>query len=76
MFNVYDACVANRMRNNQQHTIRFHVNNIFPHVGPKVNDEFAKWAQGNYGDVKDVEITRGKKHTFLGMVLDFNVPGV
>ena len=29
-----------------------------------------------YGAIKDVEITRGKKHTFLGMELDFSEPGV
>ena len=77
IFNVYDACVANRTKNKRQHTIRFHVDDILSsHVDPKVNDEFSKWGQSKYDDVKDVEVTRGKKPTFLCMVLDFGVPGV
>ena len=44
-------------------------------MDPKVNDEFASWAQEKYGEIKDVEITHGSKHTFLGMVLDFGSPG-
>ena len=60
-----------------KNTIRFHVDDILSsHVDSKVNDEFAEWAQGKYGAIKDVEITRGNKHTFLGMVLDFSEPGI
>ena len=76
-FNPYDAFVANRWWNKQQPTIRFHVDDILSsHVDAKVNDKFAKWAQGKYGAIKDVEITRGRKHTFLGMELDFSDPGI
>ena len=46
------------------------------HIDPKVNDEFGKWAQSKYGEVKEFEITRCKKHAFLGMVLDFSDAGV
>ena len=77
IFNVYDACVADRIKNKRQHTIRSHVDNILSsHVDPAVNDEFSKWAQSKYGDVKDVEVTRGKKYTLLGTVLEFGDPGV
>ena len=48
VFNPYDACVANRLKNNNQHTIRFHVDDILSsHVDAKVNDKFAKWTQKN-----------------------------
>ena len=76
-FNEYDACVANRVCNDNQHTIRFHVDNILlSHVDPKVNDDFAAWLQKTYGDIKDVAMVCGKKHDFLGMQLDFSEDGV
>ena len=75
-FNPYDPCVANREVNGKQHTIRFHVDDILSsHIDPKVNDDFHKWAQSNYGAYKDVKCTRGKVHTFLGMTLDFRTKG-
>jgi hypothetical protein len=38
-------------------------------VDPKVNDEFLKWLQENYGDPKlaPVKATRGKIHDYLAM---------
>ena len=75
-FNDYDACVANRMVNNKQHTIRFHVDDVVSsYIDPRVNDEFGEWAQQKYGDLKPVMIVRDKVHEFLGMTLDFSVPG-
>lgn len=75
--NVYDVCVVNIMERKQKHTVRFHVKNILSlHVDPRVNDEFGKWAQSKYGKVKDIKITRGKTHAFLGMVLYFGDSGV
>ena len=38
-FNDYDLCIANRMVNGKQHTVRFHVDDLLSsHVDPKVND--------------------------------------
>ena len=75
-FNNYEPCVANRVMKNNQHTIRFHVDNVmFSHINPKVNDEFEEWAQRKYGNLKPVTIVRGKVHKFLGMTLDFSTPG-
>jgi len=75
-FNVYDPCVANRNVNGKQHTIRFHVDDIMSsHVDSKVNDDFYIWAQSIYGTYKDVTCTRGKVHTYLGMVFDFRTKG-
>ena len=45
------------------------------HKDPKVNDDFAKWAQRKYGTLKAVKIHRGKIHEFLGMTMDFSVAG-
>ena len=55
-----------------QHTICYHVDNvILSHLKPKVNDEFAKWANKVYGTLKKVEVHQGKVHEYLGMQLDF-----
>ena len=38
-FNDYSPCIANRMVNGKQHTVRFHVDDLLlSHVDPKVND--------------------------------------
>ena len=77
MFNVYGACVANRTRYDNQHTVRFHVDDILSsRVDPTVNDEFAAWLQKTYGEIKDVSTTRGKKQEFLRMELDFSEDGI
>ena len=60
-FNDYDPCIANRMVNGSQHTVRFHVDDLLSsHVDPKVNDRFAEWLEKMYGKYQAVEPTRGK----------------
>ena len=76
VFNPYDPCVANRMKNEKQQTIRFHVDDIMSsHVDKKVNDKFLNWLNRNYGKLKPVSATRGKSHEYLGMTVDFNHDG-
>ena len=74
--NPYDPCVANKTINNKQHTISWHVDDLkSSHVDSKVNDNFHKWLQLEYGKISEVSATRGKKHTYLGMTLDYTTPG-
>ena len=62
--------------NGSQHTLCWHVDDVkASHIDPKVNDEFHKWLQEVYGAVKAVTATRGKRHDYLGMTLDYSVPG-
>ena len=76
VFNPYDPCVANKMVKGKQHTVLFHVDDLkSSHEYKSVNDEFAVWLQKMYGQHKDVEIHRGKKFAYLGMTLDYTVPG-
>ena len=71
-FNDYDQCIANRLVIGYQHTVRIHVDDLLSsHAAPKVNDRFAVWLEKMYGKYKAVEPTRGKKHDYLGMVVDF-----
>ena len=74
VFNPYDACVCNRIVNKQQHTVRFHVDDILSsHMEAKLNDKFHECLDSTFGELKKVTVSRGKKHTFLGMDLDFSV---
>ena len=76
-FNPYDPCVANKMVNGKQHTIRFHVDDLMcSHVDPQVNTKFLKWLNSKYGTYGDVKATRGKIHDYLGMQFDFSKSGM
>ena len=76
--NPYDACVANKNINGKQHTVTWHVDDLkISHEDPTVNKEFIKWVDQKYGDneIGRVTATHGKKHDYLGMILDYSVPG-
>ena len=77
LFDPYDSCVANRVVNGKQQTIRFHVDDILTsHMEAEVNSEFYRWCMEKYGKLKPVKVKRGKVHDFLGMRLDFaRTPG-
>ena len=48
-FNPYDPCVANRKVRGEQHTVRFHVDDLASlHMAPIVNDELLKWLNMKY----------------------------
>jgi hypothetical protein len=75
-FNPYDPWVANRTEKGSQHTLLFHVDDLkSSHKDPKVNDQFDKWLQENYGEHGEVAIHRGKIHDYLGMEIDFSEKG-
>ena len=76
VFNPYDPCVANRIVDGEQQTIRFHVDDLMSsHLDPKVNDKFLRWLNEKYGQHGEVTCTRGKVHDYLGMTIDFRMPG-
>ncbi|CAJ1952141.1 unnamed protein product [Cylindrotheca closterium] len=73
VFNPYDLCVANKVDNEKQQTIRFHVDDLMSsHMDPKAK---CKWLNMRYGSIKACTIIRGKIHRYLGMALDFLVKG-
>ena len=62
--------------NVKQHTIRFHVDDVLSsHVDSNVNDQFLKWLNEMYKSLKKVSATRGNKHRYFGMVVDFGCKG-
>ena len=75
-FNGYDPCVANRVVDGKQHTIRFHVDDVMSsHVKSEINDNVLHWANNEYGLIGNVKASHGKKHKYLGMNFDFSEPG-
>ena len=49
--NPYDPCVANKMINNKQHTVIWHVDDLkISHVDSRVNNKFIKWIDEKHGD--------------------------
>ena len=76
--NPYDPCVANRSVEGTQHTLTWHVDDIkSSHVLKRVNDEFKSWLEETYGEdgIGEVKVTRGNRHDYLAMMLDFSKSG-
>jgi len=75
-FNPYDPCVANRIVNGKQQTVRFHVDDLMSsHVDRRVNDKFVSWLEKQYGEHGKVKASRDKVQDFLGMDFDFRTKG-
>ena len=71
--NPYDPCVVNKNINGSQCTICWHVDDLkISHKDSKVVDDILDVLRSIYGKLS---VTRGKHHTYLGMDLDFSVPG-
>ena len=67
--NEYDPCVANKTINGKQCTICWYVDdNKISHVDPKVVDDIIQQIENRFGKMT---VTRGMKHTFVGMDITF-----
>ena len=79
--NPYDPCVANKIINEKQHTLVWHVDNIkSSHVEEKVVTRMEKWLRKKYARLfKDrygkMKLCRGKVNEYLGMNLDYTIKG-
>ena len=74
--NPYDVCEANRLVNDTQYTVVWHVDNIkSSHMQPKVKDRFLNQLQDSYAkdEIGEVKNTRGKIHNYLRMTLAFTI---
>ena len=75
-FNPYDPCVANRSIMGNQHTVRFHVDDLkSSHKNKKVNNKFHTWLNKMCGKHGQVKATCGKVRDCLGMTFDWSEPG-
>ena len=74
--NPYDPCVANKIVDGKQLTLTWHVDDVkASHVKKKVIDDFIKWIKKMCEDVTPVKPSRGKRHDYLAMILDFMKKG-
>ena len=75
--NPYDPCVANKIVDGKQLTVTWHVDDLkVSHVKTEVIDDFIQWVRDKYEDFTKVKPSRGKKHDYLAMLLDYSTPGV
>jgi hypothetical protein len=74
--NPYDSCVVNKMVDNKQLTVVWHVDDLkISHVSAKVVDDFIADLDSEFGKETPLSKSREKVHDYLGMTLDFSVPG-
>jgi hypothetical protein len=74
--NPYDWCVANKIINSKQCTICFHVDNLkISHVCYDVVSQVIKLINDEFGKLEPMSVMRGKQHEYLGMELDYSMPG-
>jgi hypothetical protein len=74
--NAYDPCVCNKMVDGKQLTVGWHVDDLkVSHVMKPVVDKFIKQMESEFGKETPMNVSRGKVHDYLGMVLDFSTPG-
>ena len=77
VFNPYDACVANRTVEGSQHTIKFHVDDMWSsHKHRSVNIKFKKWLNEKYGKYGEVTADHSKYFNYLGVNYDLREKGV
>ena len=69
--NSYNWCVANK-EVEKKSTIFWHVNDLkILHEDPKVVDDIAYKLRDRYGKESLLTINRGKKHDYLGMLIEY-----
>jgi hypothetical protein len=74
--NPYDSCVMNKDINGKQCTVLWHVDDLkISHVDAEVVTEMIDLLKKRFGKDSPLTKTRGKVHEYLGMTIDFLVPG-
>jgi hypothetical protein len=79
--NPYDLCVANKMVDGKQMTICYHVDDCkLSHIDAKANNKMIEWLRQEYKSIfedgsGEMTVSRGKVHTYVGMKLDYTIPG-
>ena len=74
--NFYDPCVANKMIGGKQLTVCWHVGDFkISHVSKHVVTKFIRKLNKLYGKQGRLVVSRGKRHDYLGIIMDFNQKG-
>ena len=75
--NPYDSCVANKDIDGQQCTITWHVDDLkISLFEEQVVRSIIQKIQDNFGQHSELSMHIGKRHDYLGMILDFTTPGI
>jgi hypothetical protein len=70
--NPYDCCVANKVIDNAQCTIAWHVDDLkISHVNPNVVSKVIDNISAIFGTQAPLTVHHGKIHEYLGMTLNF-----
>ena len=76
IINPYDWCVANKIINEKQCTILWHVDDLkISHCDSNIVTSVISQIEDEFGREAPITKTRGKIHDYLGMVLDYSIPG-
>ena len=71
--NTYDSCVANKMVGMKQQPMCWHVYNInISCIDASGFKTMIQWIDSEYGESNG---SRGKRHNYLGLWLDYSIPG-
>ena len=74
--NAYDSCIANKQVDGHQCTITWHVDDLkISHVDEHVVRSIIQKMQDTFGQHSELSMHIGKRHDYLGMILDFTTPG-
>jgi hypothetical protein len=72
--NPYNPCVANKIVAGTQFTVTWHVDDLkLSHVSSDEVTKTIEWLKSIYG--QDMQVSRGKKHDYLGMDLEYSNDG-
>jgi len=77
--NPYNPCIANKMIEGSQATVCFHMDDCkLSHLKSWVNDKIIKYLCQKYESIFEdgsgkMKVSRGKIHSYLGMMLDYTV---
>ena len=73
IFNPYDPCVANRLKEGKQQTVRFHVDDLMSsHVDSKVNDKFEEMVEQEIWKLRKSEVYERKSSQLFGYDFRFS----
>ena len=74
--NPYDSCVTNKDIEGSQCTIAWYVDDLkISHKQESVVESIFEDLQAEFGQQAPLTVTRGKKHNYLGMDIDFSEQG-
>jgi hypothetical protein len=69
--NPYDTCIANKIVDGHQSTLRSHVDDLMiSHIDMSAINDFRQELKVIYGD--SLTESTGKQHNYLGMIIDFS----